>query len=127
MKEGDIKTLDGKTVGRHKGVFYYTIGQRKGFGLGGGGNGEPYYVIDKDVYNNILYVNQGECPELYRGELIAENFNFIGRAISDGERVLARTRHRQELLPATAYLLGQKPSASCSTNPCAPSPPGSLP
>lgn len=108
MKEGDIKTLDGKTVGRHKGVFYYTIGQRKGFGLGGGGNGEPYYVIDKDVYNNILYVNQGECPELYRGELIAENFNFIGRAISDGERVLARTRHRQELLPATAYLLGQK-------------------
>lgn len=105
MKEGDIKTLDGKTIGRHKGVFYYTIGQRKGFGIGGAGNGEPYYIIYKDIYNNILYVNQGECPELYSNELIAENFNFIHKKISDGERVLARTRHRQELVPATAYLI----------------------
>jgi len=105
MKEGDIKTLDGKTVGRHKGVFYYTIGQRKGFGLGGAGNGEPYYIIDKDIYHNILYVNQGECSALFKQELIAENFNFIHRTIQNGERVLARTRHRQELIPATATLL----------------------
>lgn len=105
MKEGDIKTLDGKTVGRHKGVFYYTIGQRKGFGLGGGGNGEPYYIINKDIYNNILYVNQGECPELFSKELIAEGFNFIHRQIKDGERMLCRTRHRQELIPATAYII----------------------
>lgn len=105
MKEGDIKTLDGKTVGRHKGVFYYTIGQRKGFGLGGAGNGEPYYIINKDIYNNILYVNQGECPELFSSELTAENFNFIHKKIEDGERVLARTRHRQELIPTTAYII----------------------
>lgn len=47
MQEGDIKTLDGKTVGTHSGVFYYTVGQRKGFGLGGAGNGEPWYVVKK--------------------------------------------------------------------------------
>ena len=41
-----IKTLDGKTVGTHSGVFYYTVGQRKGFGLGGAGNGEPWYVVE---------------------------------------------------------------------------------
>lgn len=103
MKEGDIKTLDGKTVGRHKGVFYYTIGQRKGFGLGGGGNGEPYYIINKDIYNNILYVNQGECKELYSKELTAENFNFITEPIRDGQRVTARIRHRQPLVGAYAY------------------------
>lgn len=103
MKEGDIKTLDGKTIGRHKGVYYYTIGQRKGFGIGGAGNGEPYYIVSKDIYNNVLYVNQGDCPALYSRELIAEDFNFIHRGIEDGERVLARTRHRQQLVPSTAY------------------------
>ncbi len=108
MQEGDIKTLDGKTIGRHNGVFYYTIGQRKGFGIGGGGNGEPYYIIKKDIINNILYVNQGECPELFNTEIIAENFNFITDTIQDGKRVLARIRHRQPLMSATAHLIDKK-------------------
>lgn len=77
MQEGDIKTLDGKTVGTHSGVFYYTVGQRKGFGLGGAGNGEPWYVVKKDVENNILYVNQGECDLLFTKELTTRGFNFI--------------------------------------------------
>lgn len=104
MKDGDILTLDGKKVGTHQGVFYYTVGQRKGFGVGGGGNGEPYYIVKKDVANNILYVNQGECDALYSNELTAERFNFITDKITDGMRVTARIRHRQPLVAATAYL-----------------------
>lgn len=105
MKEGDIKTMDGKTVGRHNGVFYYTIGQRKGFGLGGAGNGQPYYVVAKDVERNILYVNQGECDALYATELTTEPFHCITDAIDAPKRVSARIRHRQPLVAATAHPL----------------------
>ena len=108
MKKGPIKTLDGRTVGEHNGVFYYTVGQRKGMGLGGSGNGEPYFVLKKDVATNTLYVNQGECEELFSTELTCENFNFITekpkelRAGADGTaRVQCRIRHRQPLVNAT--------------------------
>ncbi|MDR0751244.1 MAG: tRNA 2-thiouridine(34) synthase MnmA [Christensenellaceae bacterium] len=103
MQEGEIRDLDGKYLGRHSGVFNYTIGQRKGFGIGGGGNGLPYFVIKKDVKNNILYVNQGECDLLYTKELIANNFNYINATLSGGESVLVRTRHRQKLTKAFVY------------------------
>lgn len=107
MQEGDIKTLDGKTVGTHSGVFYYTVGQRKGFGLGGAGNGEPWYVVKKDVENNILYVNQGECDLLFTKELTTRGFNFITKKPDEKEfRVLARIRHRQPLENATAVIDG---------------------
>ena len=107
MKKGEIRNLDGKLLGEHDGVFFYTIGQRKGFGLGGvkgEKNDAPYYIVAKDVKNNILYVNQGDCPELYKKELFAEDFNYITDKISaEGERVLLRTRHRERLTEATAY------------------------
>jgi tRNA-specific 2-thiouridylase len=103
MKEGDIITLDGKKVGTHEGVYYYTIGQRKGLGVGGGGNGEPYFVIKKDVINNILYVSQGECEQLFTKSLEVDDFNFIPEPLSDGEyEVEARFRHRQPLQKAKA-------------------------
>lgn len=106
MKPGKIMTLGGKVIGEHDGVFFYTIGQRKGFGLGGvkgESNDAPYYVVKKDVERNILYVHQGECDELYSEELFAEDFNYITDKIEPGARVLLRTRHREKLTPATAY------------------------
>lgn len=106
MKPGKIKTLDGKTIGEHDGVFFYTIGQRKGFGVGGvkgANNDAPYYVVKKDVEHNILYVNQGECDELFSTEIFTEKFNYITDHIEPGTRVLLRTRHREKLIPATAY------------------------
>jgi len=107
MREGDICTLDGRVVGRHRGVYYYTIGQRKGLGVGGGGNGEPYFVVEKDVVNNILWVNQGECPRLYSDMLVAEHFNFIPTPLHAGDyRVQCRIRHRQALQDATANVDG---------------------
>ncbi|MFI3229247.1 MAG: tRNA 2-thiouridine(34) synthase MnmA [Bacillota bacterium] len=102
MKQGEIRTLDDKVVGTHDGVFYYTIGQRKGFGLGGGGNGQPYYIIKKDVARNILYVNQGECAELFAEKIIADDFNFITKTLIEPTAVQCRIRHRQPLVNATA-------------------------
>ena len=108
MQEGDICTLDGKVVGRHEGVFYYTIGQRKGLGVGGGGNGQPYFVVRKDVGANILWVNQGECPQLYSDALVVEDFNFIPTPLQDGRyRVQCRIRHRQPLQDAVAIVRGK--------------------
>lgn len=108
MRKGEVRTLDGTIIGEHDGAFYYTIGQRKGFGLGGmrgEANAKPWYVIRKDVADNALYVAQGEVPELYSTELIAENFNFINDPIESGA-ALARIRHRQPLQRAEFRLLG---------------------
>ncbi len=109
MKEGDIMTLDGKVVGRHNGVFYYTVGQRKGFGLGGKSgenNAAPWFIIKKDIKNNILYVNQGELDELYSSALITGPFNFITKPLNAGENRLSfRLRHRQPLQSGAATVL----------------------
>jgi len=109
-KEGDIKTLDNKTVGRHNGVCYYTVGQHKGFGLGGAAefsNDSPWYIIKKDAEKNILYVNQGETEELYSKTLRTENFNFITEKKTEG-KVLARIRHRQTLQDAYFHVEGDE-------------------
>ncbi|HEB82204.1 MAG TPA: tRNA 2-thiouridine(34) synthase MnmA, partial [Gammaproteobacteria bacterium] len=60
-KPGEIHTVDGEAIGKHNGLMYYTLGQRKGLGIGGVKNGdeEPWYVVDKDLDNNILLVAQG--------------------------------------------------------------------
>lgn len=78
-KEGNIVDTEGNVVGRHSGVLYYTLGQRKGLNIGGrsGGNGKRWFVLDKDVANNILIVSQGEDDKLYSTGLIATGFNFI--------------------------------------------------
>ncbi|NCA68419.1 MAG: tRNA 2-thiouridine(34) synthase MnmA, partial [Clostridia bacterium] len=111
MRQGDIITLDGKIVGTHEGVYYYTIGQRKGLGVGGGGNGEPYFVVKKDVINNVLYVSQGESPELYSNIIEVDNFNYIPESLSDGEyEVECRIRHRQPLQKAKATVRGTRVS-----------------
>ncbi len=109
MKQGEIVTPEGVVVGKHEGVFYYTIGQRKGLGVGGGGNGEPWFVIAKDVANNRLIVTQGETEALFSSALTADDFHFISTELHEGEsRVLARIRHRQPLEQATAFREGKK-------------------
>ncbi len=75
---GDIRTLDGELKGRHQGLMYYTLGQRQGLGIGGGGTGEPWFVADKDLDHNILYVVQGaDHPALYSYGLLATDVNWI--------------------------------------------------
>lgn len=109
MREGDIKTLDGKVVGKHNGVYYYTVGQHKGFGLGGIkglDNDDSWFIIKKDIITNTLYVNQGETESLFSDTLTTEGFNFITEAIPSGSRVQVRIRHRQPLQDATFNILG---------------------
>ncbi len=108
MKRGDIVNLDGVKVGEHEGVYYYTIGQRKGLGVGGSGNGEPYFVVSKDVANNILYVSQGECKQLFTKHIEVDNFNFIPVTLQGEIQVECRIRHRQPLQKATAIFEGSR-------------------
>jgi tRNA-specific 2-thiouridylase len=56
---GEMRTLSGEYKGRHDGLMYYTLGQRRGLGIGGSGTGEPWFVVGKDLEKNILYVEQG--------------------------------------------------------------------
>ncbi len=107
MKRGNICTLDGKVVGEHNGVFYYTVGQRRGLGIGGTAesNGDAWFVLKKDVANNVLYVSQGEDNVLFKNELVTEGFNFIsGQPESNEFRCTARIRHRQPEQDATAII-----------------------
>lgn len=95
---GNICTLDGKVVGRHEGLMYHTIGQRRGLNIGGkkDGNGERWFVVKKDLKNNILYVNQGECEELFSNGLYADTFNWIPEKPTEKEfDCLAKFRYRQ--------------------------------
>jgi len=77
-KPGKIKTLDGKTVGEHKGLPFYTVGQRKGIEIGGIG---PFYAVRMDYDKNILFVtNYPDDPELSKVVLIARDVNWISGA-----------------------------------------------
>lgn len=97
-KKGDIVDLSGKKVGTHEGVIYYTLGQRKGLNIGGmsGGNGDRWYVVDKNVKDNKLIVSQGEGKELFSNGLISYKINWIPKLPSDNEfECFAKFRYRQ--------------------------------
>ena len=97
-KPGKIMTLDGRVVGTHDGLMYYTIGQRRGLGIGGrpDSNGERWFVLKKDLENNILYVSQGEGEELFSSGLVSEKFNWIPERPNEDEfDCYAKFRYRQ--------------------------------
>lgn len=73
---GNFETINGKVVGQHTGASYYTIGQRKGLGLGG--PGEPWFVVGKDINRNVVIVERGEFhPALYSDSLTANELSFV--------------------------------------------------
>ena len=106
-RPGEMRTLAGALKGKHDGVMYYTIGQRQGLGIGG--EGEAWYVVGKDVANNILYVEQGEQhPALFSEALIAGQMHWIGAEPRPWPRKLrAKTRYRQPDQDCLADLLDQ--------------------
>lgn len=80
-KPGDIVSVDGDFIGRHDGLMYYTLGQRKGLGIGGCGTGERWFVVEKDMQGNRLVVAQGQTHEkLFSRALIASGMHFISGA-----------------------------------------------
>lgn len=75
---GNMRTPEGSVVGRHDGLMYYTLGQRRGLGIGGAGNGERWFVLAKDMENNELIVTQGgDHPLLYSKVALGEQPTFI--------------------------------------------------
>lgn len=123
-KRGDIVFVDtGRKIGEHKGIYFYTIGQRhlnaeirparRSFGTGGNPKSEirkdrqPFYVAEKDIKTNTLIVAEGsDNPALYKKEIELTNVNFINQNFHSqilknfGINILARVRYRQPLLKA---------------------------
>ena len=96
---GPIETPEGKVLGQHEGVIYYTLGQRQGLRIGGQANssGEPWYVVNKDVKNNTLIVAQGHNhPLLFSSQLTATQCHWIGDIPFELPfHCSAKTRYRQ--------------------------------
>jgi tRNA-specific 2-thiouridylase len=102
-KPGPIKLDDGTTVGEHVGLSFYTLGQRKGIGIGGlkahrnpDGTSEPWFVARKDIANNTLYIVQGhDHPWLLSSQLEAGQSNWIAGVAPEAGTFSAKTRYRQ--------------------------------
>ncbi len=98
MHPGPIRTDSGKVVGEHVGLSFYTLGQRKGIGVGGSreGTGEPWFVARKDLASNTLWIVQGhDHPWLNTHTLRAVRTSWIsGRAPAPGDAVTVKTRYR---------------------------------
>ena len=97
-QRGDIVDERGKKIGTHDGLMYYTLGQRRGLGIGGrsDGTGESWFVIGKDLDRNLLIVQQGEHDELFSTSLDANVVNWIaGEAPSETFSCTAKFRYRQ--------------------------------
>jgi tRNA-specific 2-thiouridylase len=113
MKPGPIRTPDGKVVGEHVGLAFYTLGQRKGIGVGGTreGSGEPWFVARKDMATNTLWIVQGhEHPWLLASRLVAADATWIsGEPPATGARLTAKTRYRQaDALCTVARIDGER-------------------
>lgn len=93
---GEIRTIDGRSVGTHEGAALYTLGQRRGLGIGGrkGADAGRWFVVRRDVPNNILYVDQSE-ELLYADQLAMTEVNFISGEPGDAFRCTAKVRYRQ--------------------------------
>jgi tRNA-uridine 2-sulfurtransferase len=100
---GEMQTPEGKVVGQHEGLMYYTLGQRQGLGIGGSrtSNGEPWFVAGKDMPRNVLVVVQGhEHPLLLNDGLLASQLHWISGQNPETHWVYAaKTRYRQPDAP----------------------------
>ncbi len=97
---GPKRTPGGEEIGTHQCLMYYTLGQRQGLGIGGRNDRreEPWYVVGKNLDDNILVVAQGEHEMLFSDWLIASDASWIGRppkGLDEGLRCKAKVRYRQ--------------------------------
>ncbi len=108
LAAGEIRDSSGKVLGTHSGVFKYTIGQRKGLGIGGSGG--PFYVSEIDVVNNRLVV--GTCDELYSRGFRGVNASWTGGAASEeainSSEVMVKIRYGSVEVPCTLSMDSDK-------------------
>lgn len=108
---GEIKTFEEKVIGRHEGLMYYTLGQRRGLGIGGisGGGEGRWFVAKKDLEKNVLYVSHGDESVLYSNNLKATNFNWIPEVPKEKTfSCFAKFRYRQPDQKVTVTVLDDK-------------------
>lgn len=106
---GNIVTPDGEVVGRHDGLMYYTLGQRRGLGIGGAGEGGRWFVVDKDLSRNELIVTHGETQRLYSRALRASHLNwFAGNAPAASFDCAVKHRYRQPDQQAHVEIVGDE-------------------
>jgi tRNA-uridine 2-sulfurtransferase len=101
-KPGPIINDLGEQIGRHVGLSFYTLGQRKGIGLGGSkeGNGDAWYVARKDMLNNTLVAVQGhDHPWLQANQLAAQDLSWVAGNLPSQNQLSAKTRYRQTDAP----------------------------
>jgi tRNA-specific 2-thiouridylase len=114
-KPGKMMTFDGVEMGDHAGLMYYTIGQRKGLGIGGQKDSEePWFVVGKDLSTNTLYVGQGEDNQhLFATHLEASDVSFVTNEDRGLEfHVTAKFRYRQKDTGVTVKLNADKTEAT---------------
>ena len=103
---GPIRDATGRTLGRHEGLSFYTLGQRQGLGIGGvkargaqkgGGEHAPWFVARKDLEKNTLWVVQGHAhPWLLSGALRADDLSWVAGTPPPAGHYAAKTRYRQD-------------------------------
>lgn len=101
-KPGNIETTEGEIIGKHDGLMFYTIGQRKGIGIGGRKDTpeDPWFVVSKDIERNTLVIGQGEHSLLFSDHLTCENLHWItGTPPEKPLSCTAKIRYRQEDKP----------------------------
>ena len=98
-QKGNIIDIDtGKKIGEHRGVYYYTIGQHKGLGIGGisGETATGWFIVKKDAKKNILYVTRGDTQKyLMSNKCIVRKLNFINKEEKFPQEVGVKFRYRQ--------------------------------
>ena len=108
---GEMTAPDGTVVGRHDGLMYYTLGQRRGLGIGGCGDGRSWFVIGKDLKNNRLLVAQGEDhPMLYSTRCQGTGLTWVCEPPAPEDRpyrCTARFRYRQSDQPVEVSYHGE--------------------
>lgn len=107
-KKGPIIELEtGKKIGEHKGFWFHTIGQRKGLGLSGG----PWYVVKKNIHDNVIYVSNGYDTEKQYGKTLhLDEMHFISGNPWEGNcnsvEITFKNRHMPNFIPARLTHLG---------------------
>mgnify|MGYP006273396607 CR=1 FL=1 len=102
-RPGPVESVEGEVLAEHRGLSFYTLGQRQGLGIGGrrGASGAPWYVVAKDVDRNVLVVAQGyDHPALASDWLVLRTPHWIDRPPALPLRCTARVRYRQTDQPA---------------------------
>lgn len=109
-KPGEIRDVNNNLLGNHEGLFFYTIGQRKGLKIGGNQlSNQPWYVYDKDLDTNTLLVVAGsDDPLLYKSEIIVREFNWLVEPIAKSFECFVKIRAQSIKKPCRVEILNER-------------------